>query len=467
MKRQPLNSSSHFSKVTRRRFLGGAAALGAAGVLGFPAILRARGANEKLNIAMIACGGRGRANLNEFKGENIVALCDVNQKNIDAAKRNAPNARTFTDYRKLYDTLKDGEFDAVVVSTPESHHAFATLPALLRKKHVYCEKPLTRDVYEARVVADVAKQAGVATQMGTQGHASDNGRRVVELIDAGAIGPVTECHVWVDRTWGRQTEDEAHKYHDIVWTWERPAEEMPVPPYLDWDLWIGPAPMRPFNEVYFPGPKWYRWWDFGNGTMSDLGSHWNDLPWWALRLDAPKTIEAFGPPPHPELAPATMKVVYEYGQRGDRPPVTLTWYQGQMKPPQWEQNQIPRWKDGRLFVGSKGMILSDHARHVLLPEEKFKDYQRPPKTIPSAPGSPPSHHLEWLLACKTGSPTGSPFAGYAGPVTEANHLGNVAHRAGRKIEWDPKDMRIPNCPEAERFLRREYRKGWSLGAQVG
>lgn len=440
---------------TRRRFLGASLTAGTA-ILGFPGILRSQ-STSKLRIAIIGCGGRGASNMSEMLGEEIVALCDVNEKNLNAAATKAPGAKRFRDFREMYATLKDSEFDAVVVSTTEHTHAFATLPALQRKKHVYCEKPLTRDVYEARIITEAAKAAGVATQMGTQIHAQNNYRRVVELVQSGAIGPVREVHVWVDRTWGRQSPEDAAKYQDVANTQERPAEEMPVPPELDWDLWIGPAPMRPFNSVYFPGNKWYRWWDFGNGTMSDLGSHWNDLPFWALNLDAPLTIEASGPPPHLEIAPATMSATYEYGARGSRPAVRMTWYQGQMKPPQWTDKTIPQWGSGVLFVGENGMLLSDYGKHLLLPEKQFENFQRPPETIPNSIG----HHKEWLHACKTGAPTTCHF-GYSGPLTEANHLGNVAYRAGRKIEWDAKNMRIPNVPEAERFLRREYRKGWTL-----
>jgi len=438
---------------SRRRFL----QTTALGTLGFPAILRSQAPGNKLNIVVIGCGGRGGSNMSEVLGENIVALCDVNAKNLAAAATKAPGAKQFRDFRKLYDELKDSEFDAVVVSTTEHTHAFATLPALQRKKHVYCEKPLTRDVHEARIITEAAKAAGVATQMGTQIHAGDNYRRVVELVQSGAIGPVRECHVWVGRTWGRQSAEDAATYKDIVTVLERPTEADPVPADLDWDLWIGPAPMRPFNNVYFPGPKWYRWWDFGNGTMSDLGSHWNDLPFWALNLDAPKTIEAAGPPPHPEIAPATMSATYSYGARGAMPPVKLTWYQGQMKPPQWTDKTIPQWGSGVLFVGDKGMLLADYGKYVLLPENQFVGFTPPPPTIPKSLG----HHKEWLHACKTGAPTTCNFS-YSGPLTEANHLGNVAYRAGKKLEWDAKNMRIPNAPDAERFLRREYRAGWKL-----
>jgi hypothetical protein len=230
-----------------------------------------------------------------------------------------------------------------------------------------------------------------------------------------------------------------------------------LPEGLDWDLWVGPAPARPFHEVYWPGPKWYRWWDFGNGTMSDLGSHWNDLPFWALDLKAPTAIEAFGPPPHPELAPASMHVRYDYPARGEAPPVALWWYQGVDKPAAWTERKIPQWDSGVLFVGRDGMLLADYGRWVLLPEGRFAEVKAPLPTLPRSPG----HHRQWIEAAKTGGPTDSNFE-YAGWLTEANHLGNVAYRAGTRLEWDAEGMRIPNAPAAEAYLRREYREGWSL-----
>jgi predicted dehydrogenase len=442
--------------LTRRRFVRQAALAGAA-VLGAPAFVSSRSPSEKLNLAIIGCGGRGAANLQAVLGENVVALCDVHEPNLLQAADKAPRARKFRDFRKLYDELKDGEFDAVVVSCTEHTHAFATLPALRRKKHVYCEKPLTHNLREARLIVEAARQAGVATQMGTQIHAGTNYRRVVELVQGGAIGPVREAHVWVSRAWGRQSEEEAKRHRDIVWTAERPRDDAPVPAGLDWDLWLGPAPARPFHPVYVPGPKWYRWWDFGGGTMSDLGSHWIDLPFWALRLDAPKAVEADGPPPHAEIAPASMSATFHYGPRGDLPPVKVTWYQGTLKPELWTERKVPQWNDGVLFVGSKGMLLSDYGKHVLLPEKEFADFQRPAKSIPDSIG----HHAEWLHACKTGAPTTCHF-GYSGALTEANHLGNVAYRAGKRIEWDAQAMRVRGAPEAEALLGREYRKGWAL-----
>ena len=406
-------------------------------------------------MAIVATGGRGGGNLAGVESENIVALCDVNEASLAPAAKLHPRAKTFADFRKLYDHAQD--FDAVVVSTPEHAHAFATLPALQLGKHVYCEKPLTHDVWEARIIREAAAKAKVATQMGTQIHAGDNYRRVVELIECGAIGPVREVHVWVSRAWGRQTKEEAKKANDIVFVQERPDISQKPPPGLDWDLWIGPAPWRPYNDVYFPGPKWYRWWDFGNGTMSDLGSHWIDLPFWALKLDHPLSIEASGPPAHPEIAPASMQATYQYGARGGLPPLQLTWYQGNCKPKRLQERSIPDWDSGVLFIGDKGMLISDYGRHALLPEQQFKDFKRPAPFIPASLG----HHAEWIHACKTGAPTTCNFQ-YAGWLTEANHLGNVAYRVGKKIEWDAVNLCVTNAPEAAPYIHREYRKPWKL-----
>jgi predicted dehydrogenase len=441
--------------MDRRRFLGASAIAGVA-TFAAPAILRARNLNEKLNIALIGVGGRGASNMQSVASDNIVALCDVNAANLGRAAEAHPRARRFADFRKVYDHA--GEFDAVVVSTCEHSHAFATLPALQLGKHVYCEKPLAYNVAETRTIREAAARAKVATQMGTQIHAGDNYRRVVELIQTGAIGPVRNVHVWVGRAWGwHASEAESKQDGDIVFVQSRPATADPIPRGLSWDLWLGPAPKRPFNHVYFPGPKWYRWWDFGNGTMSDLGSHWVDLPFWALGLKAPLAIEAKGPPPHPEIAPASMQVTYEYGPRAASPALELTWYQGRNKPAAWHDGTIPKWDSGVLFVGDKGLLLSDYGKHLLLPEDKFRGFVPPKPFIAKSLG----HHAEWLHACKTGAPTTCNFE-YAGWLTEANHLGNVAYRSGVRLEWDAVNMRATNWSDAERFLHRDSRAGWKL-----
>ena len=442
-------------RPTRRSFLRSTAAAATGLWATGPHILRAQ-RGDKLRLAVIGCGGRGGDNLESVASEHIAALCDVSRAAIDKAASSYPGARKESDFRRLFDHAS--EFDAVVVSTAEHTHAFATLPALQLKKHVYCEKPLTYNVQEARIIRETAAKAGVVTQMGTQIHAGDNYRRVVELVQAGAIGRISECHVWVSRAWGLHPNEAAAKAaEDVVFVQERPTAVDQVPAGFNWDLWLGPAPARPFNQVYVPGPKWYRWWDFGNGTMSDLGSHWIDLPFWALKLRAPATIEASGAPPHREIAPASMQARYEYKASGDQPEVTLTWYQGTRKPEIWTRNGIPQWPNGVLFVGEKGMLLADYGKHVLLPEAAFKDYTPPPQSIPKSLG----HHEEWIHACKTGGKTTCHF-GYSGLLTEANHLGNVAYRTGKKLEWDTVQMRATNAPEADVFLRRHYRAGWKL-----
>jgi len=447
-------------RTDRRRFLKSTALAAGGATLGFPAITRCKSPNGKLNLGLIGVGGRGRVHVKAAleQGENIVAMADVDENMLGAALAKAPEARSYRDFRDFYADAED--LDAVFVSTTEHTHAFATLPALRAGKHVYCEKPLTRDVHECRLITEAAEKAGVHTQMGTQIHAGDNFRRVVEAIESGAIGPVKEAHVWTSRAWGWQTKAQAEANDDVIYTPDTPEEAMPVPDGLDWDLWIGPAPYRDFHEWYFPGPRWYRWWDFGNGTMSDLGSHRNDLPWWALKLDAPLTIEPIaGPDPHHDIAPATMAVKYTYGERGEGlPPVELTWYQGDVKPDIWNRGDIPQWGEGCLFIGEEGMLLANYSRNVLLPEEKFEHYERPEPYIPSSPGQ----QAEWILACKGEGPQPLCHFGYSGPLTEANHLGNVAFRMGRKLEWDAASMSIPNAPEAEKLLGRDYREGWSL-----
>ncbi len=427
---------------TRRQFLRQSALVGAGlWAAGRLAPAADRSPNEKLNIAIIGAGGRGAANTGSVAGENIVALCDVDEQRLGKAAEKHPKARTFTDFRKLFDEMHK-QIDSAVVSTTEHTHAFATLAALRLGKHVYCEKPLCHTIWETRVITEAAAKAKVATQMGTQIHAGDNYRRVVELVQAGAIGPVRECHVWVSRDWGGG---------------ERPTQKLPVPKGLHWDLWIGPAKERPYHPEYVPGPKWYKWWDFGNGTMSDLGAHWIDLPWWALKLNHPLWAEAEGPKPHPETAPPWLICRWEFPARGDLPPVRLTWYHGGKKPALVTEGKAPNWGDGCLFVGDRGMILSNYSKHVLLPEKEFADYKRPAPSIPKSLG----HHREWIEACKTGKPTTCHF-GYSGPLVESNLVGVLAYRLGRRIEWDPVNLKAKNCPEAERIIHKEYRKGWAL-----
>ena len=426
---------------TRRDFLRGAAVAGASALVSVRptfGILSSRAPNEKLNIGIIGTAHRAAANIDGVKGENIVALCDIDDRLLGRAKEQFSGAETYFDFRKL---LEQKNIDAVVVSTADHVHAPASVMAMRLKKHVYCEKPLSHSVEEARIVAQVAAETKVATQMGIQIHAEDNYRRVVELIRSGAIGPVREAHVWVEKTWSGG---------------ERPKETPPVPAHIKWDLWLGPAPYRPYHSTYLPA-NWRRWWDFGSGTLGDMACHHMDLPFWALDLKHPETIEAEGPTPHPETTPEHLVVRYQFPARGDAPPVKLTWYDGGKRPELLGKSGMPRWGDGCLFVGDKGMLLADYGRRVLLPRADFKDFQAPPQSIPNSIG----HYREWIEACKTGSPTTCNFQ-YGGLLTQSVLLGNTAFRAGKLLKWDAEQGKAVGCPEADPFLKREYRKGWTL-----
>jgi predicted dehydrogenase len=395
-------------------------------------------ANEKLNLGVIGTINRASANLSAMSDQNIVAICDIEDKLLAAARVKYPQAKTYTDFRKLLDRR---DLDGVVVSTPDHTHAVATMAALKSGRHVYCEKPLAHEVFEARAATDVARKYKLATQMGIQIHSNANYRRVVELIEAEAIGPVSEVHVWCGR----------------VWTGDgRPAETPHIPKGLHWDLWLGPAPARPYAPAYLP-KEWRRWWDFGGGTLGDMGCHYTDLPFWALKLRAPTSIEAEGPPVHEETTPAWLIVRYQFAARGPLPAVQLTWYNSGKVPELVRAGKVPKWSSGVLFVGSKGMLLADYDRRRLLPEKDYEGFQPPAPYIPDSIG----HHKEWVTACKGGAPAQCNFS-YGGPLAETVLLGNVAYRSGRKLEWDSAACKVTNTREADKFIRRAYRKGWKI-----
>lgn len=401
-----------------------------------------RSPNSKLNIGIIGVGGRGAANTEGVHGENIVALADVDANHLDAASKRFPNAKKYCDWRKL---LEQTDLDAVVVSTPDHHHALASVAAMKRGKHVYCEKPLAHSVYEARVMQDTCRSTKVATQMGTQIHATDTYRRVVELVQSGAIGAVREAHVWCDRV-------------GFAPGTTRPKDTPPVPKHLNWDLWLGPAPVRPYHPSYFGGcMAWEQWWDIGNGCLGDMGSHLIDLPFWALKLRRPKTVEAEGANHSSETYPKWMIVRWEHPATKTRPAVKLTWYDGGKRPPAPAIPDFDKWGIGVLFIGDKGQLVADYGRKVLLPESKFKDFKPPKETIPPSLG----HYEEWIHACKTGAPTLCNFR-YSGALVENNLLGTVAFRVGKKLEWDPKNLKATDCPEADQYIRRPYRDGWTI-----
>ena len=435
--------------IHRREFLKGAAmAAGAFSMAGCaatgtrPAARPRLSANEKLNLGIIGVENRGRENTEQLLSENIAALCDVDALYLGKASERFPKARTYKDWRELLD---QNDIDAVVISTADQVHALAAVKAMKLGKHVYCEKPLAHSVQEARVVREtfLACKGKVASQMGTQMHATENYRRVVELVRSGAIGPVREVHVWCARKGPGG---------------ELPQGSHPVPDHLSWDLWLGPAPDRPYHPEYLPGNlTWNRYWDFGNGTLGDMGSHLIDLPFWALELEHPLSVEATGSPVHPHTNPTWLVATWEHAARGERPAVKLTWHDADKRPESPPGIDLNSWKIGVMFVGDSGKLLADYARHILLPSQDYLGFEPPKARIEPSAG----HYAEWIAACKTGSPTLCNFD-YSGLLIEHNLLGNVAYRTGRKLEWDWRNMKAIGCPEADGYIRREYRKGWTI-----
>lgn len=393
--------------------------------------------NDKLNIGQIGTANRAGTDLHEVSSQNIVALCDIDDNYLTNAKKGYPGATAYNDFRKL---LEQKDIDAVVIGTPDHTHAVATVAALQSGRHVYCEKPLTHTISEARIVAQMTKKYNRVTQMGNQIHASNNYRRVVEAIQSGVIGNVREVHVWVDAVYGNIGKPD-------------PA---PVPPQLHYDLWVGPVAHRPYSPKYHP-KDWRSFWAFGGGTMSDFCCHHIDLSHWALDLRYPTSVEAEGPPVDEIEVPVWLIAKFTYPARGTKPPVTLHWYQGGKRPP-FPECSPESWADnGTLFIGDKGKLQSSYGTHRLLPEKDFVGFVPPAPFIPNSIG----HHAEWIEACKTGGSTTCNFD-YAGALTEAGLLGNVAYRVGKKIEWDPKTLRAKNCPEADQFIQHNYRKGWKI-----
>jgi len=395
-----------------------------------------RSANEKLNLAVVGVAARGGANLNGVSSENIVALCDIDQARLKQAAKQFPQAKTTQDYR---DVLALDDLDGVVVSTPDHMHAIVLAPALRRKLHVYCEKPLTHSVWEARQIRKLTREAGVVTQMGTQIHAGTNYRRVVEMVQAGLLGAVRRVHVWQGGG---------------VRVGQRVKSGEP-PQGVNYDLWLGPAPYRPFHPSHFHF-NWRYWWDFGGGQLADFGCHYMDLPFWALGLTAPTAVAATGQKGHSgdNLCPNAMRVEYAFPARGDQPAVHLTWYHGGWKP---EGAEVYGKGSAVLFEGESGRLLADYSTRKLFLQGGRKA-EAVKQTIPNSIG----HHQEWIHAVKTGGTTTCHFE-YGGNLTESVLLGNVSYRAGqKKLEWDAARLKATNCPEAAPLVRREYRSGWTL-----
>jgi predicted dehydrogenase len=433
-------------KINRRDFVKGSAAA----AMGFWVAGRAAWGEEsasstdKLSLACIGTADQAESDRNSLVESglvNIVALCDVDDKFLGKAGEKFPKAQKYNDFRKM---LEQKDIDAVLVATPDHIHAVATAMALKLGKHVYCEKPLTHTVKEARTITELATKYNRVTQMGTQIHGGGNYRRVVELVKSGAIGPVNEVHVWCGKGW---------------WADKAPKDEQPVPPTLNYDLWVGPAPFHPYNAAYLP-QNWRRYWAYGDGTLGDMACHYTDLPFWALDLAHPTKVKARGPEVSADGCPEWLIVDWEFPARGELPPVKLTWYDGNKRPEKFQQWGLnPKWGNGVMFVGEKGQLFADYDQHHLYPEKDFKDFKPPEKTIPDSIG----HYKEFALACIKNDPkaTTCPFH-YSGPLSEAVLLGNVAFRSGKALDWDAKLLKATNAPEADAFLHYEYRKGWEL-----
>jgi predicted dehydrogenase len=438
-------------RIDRRRFLQTSAAI--AGAATFANHVGAgQPAADRVRVAVVGVAGQGGWNLGQVvdtKLAEIVALCDVDENRAANARQAHPKAAFYTDYRQMIDKQRDVQ--AVLVATPDHHHAIAAVLAMRAGKHVYCEKPLAHSVHEVRVMMETAARQRVVTQMGTQIHNTGaNYREVVEIVQAGVLGPIRRVHVWCARR------------PDGMF---RAKENTPPPRGLHYDLWLGPAPERgypPFRQGAHPVPQfdWRWWWEFGGGVLADMACHYMDLPHWALNLRQPTTVAATGRVLHKgdNTVPTVLQVDYAYPARGTHPPVHLTWYHG-VRGPDLEGKVIHAGFDnGVLFEGERGSLIADYGRHRLMPEERFRDFQAPKPTIARSPG----HHREWLQkVLKNDTDTTCNFD-YSSALSETVLLGNVAYRVGGKLQYDAKTGRVTNNANAAQYLQREYRKGWTL-----
>lgn len=440
--------------VNRRHFLQTTAA-GALSLTSLRGSAAPKSPNEKINIAGVGIGGMGRGNLRALAGENIVALCDVDHDYAGETLEEYPKATRHTDFRLMLE--KQPEIDAVLIATPDHTHAIIAKAAMEAGKHVYCQKPLTHDVFESRRLAQIAAETGVVTQMGIQGHSGRGARQVVEWIQAGAIGEIREVDAWCDLSY--------YPWGHASWSspvGERPAETPPVPGTLDWDLWIGPAPMRPYHPCYHPR-SWRSWWDFGCGMMGDRGAHTFDPIVWALDLGQPTSIDASSTGLTEELHPLASIVRYEFPAKGDRPPVVVNWYDG-LRPPRpselSEKDDLGDGEGGAIFKGSKGYLTCGTYGQSprLVPEARMKDFTPPEPTLRQIEGT---HEEEWCDAIRSGRKANADFA-YSGPLTEIALLGNIAKRMNTKLLWDTEKMEFANVPEATKLVRQAYREGWTL-----
>jgi predicted dehydrogenase len=463
--------------LSRRRFLG--TTMGAAAaftivprhVLGGPGFVPP---SEKVNIAIIGCGGQGRTNVESLFKETdaqIIAVADpIEHHNLDRFyfkgeagrlpvkgmiekhyAEETPNFKVadYEDFRVMLD--KEKAIDAVLCATPDHLHAYVSIMAMRQKKHVYCEKPLTHNVWEARQVSKVARETGVATQMGNQGHSREGIRRTCEYLWDGAIGDVREVHAWTQATrW--------NKNH----AGGRPEPE-PTPKGVNWNLWLGPRETRPYSSLYSP-VTWRDFWDFGTAPIGDFFCHNFDVAFWALDLREPRTVEASGAEGVDDyMAPSGGIYRYQFDARGARPALNFTWYDGGLRPPIPEQfdkeDLLEGDGNGIYFLGDKGMIMCPGwgGNPVLMPDNLDASYKEPAKTLPRSKG----HHRDWLDACKGGSPASSHFE-YGAGLTEVGLLGLVAMRMKEKLHWDAPAIKFINAPEANKYLKENYRPGWEI-----
>jgi predicted dehydrogenase len=456
------------SRTARRDLLKGAAMTG----LGFwvagtrSSWAQSKSPNEKLNIAGVGVGGMGHGNVNNCAaaGENIVALCDVDKAYAAGTFKEYPKAKVYADFREMLDKQKD--IDAVVVATPDHTHAVVAMAAMKAGKHVYVQKPMTWSVQEARALTEAARKYKVASQMGNQGHSGDGMRLVCEWIWSGVIGSVREIHVWTNRAVWPQGEE-----------MNRPKEKPPVPDTLNWDLWLGPAAERPYNPIYLPS-IWRAWCDFGTGSLGDMGCHLLDAPFWAMKLKYPISVQGChstfwkgmfdkAPEPH-EMFPRSSIVRYRFPEREGMPPVTLTWWDGGLMPPHPEglKPEVPLGDGdgGSIFIGDKGVLICGcyGKEPKVYPEEKMADLPKEPQKLERIPDGIGGHEKDWIRACKGGKPACCNFD-YAGPLTEMVLMGNLAVRCpNRQLLWDGDKMAVTNYDNANKYIARKYREGWTL-----
>jgi len=429
------------TEITRRQMLQTTGVIGTGLWLGANNTSRAADSpNEKLNIACIGIGGRGRADLKGVSSQNIVALCDVDDERAGKAYEQFPRAKKYIDFRRMLDEM-DKQIDAVVVATPDHTHFHPSMMAMRMGKHLYCEKPMAHSVWEVREMTRLAAQNKLATQLGAQRHTLENMHRVVELIQSGAIGSVREVHSWIGGKRGMPA---------------LPTDTPKVPEHLNWDLWIGPAPYRPYHPTYCPY-GWRFWWDFGTGETGNWGCHILDIPFWALGLKYPTTVAASGPPVHAQTTPTSMSTRFEFPADGDRPAVTLHWYHAEKGLEILREHNLPNSGNNTLFIGTDGMLLCGFSKRKLYPEDKFADFQPPEKTVLDSPG----FYKEWFAACKGGAAATCNF-NYSGPLTETVLLGNAAYRAGGGFQWHAAELRAVGNDKVDRYLRPTFRHGWEI-----